>query len=206
MKNTREKILRAALLLFNEYGLVNVSVRQIAQELNISQGNLNYHFKLKEDIIEALYFQLVAEMDSQMNSMKVSNNELESLYNSSLSTMKKMYDYKFILIDFIHLMNENRKIKSHYAELMKIRNEQFQFIFQILIKASLLRPEEFDKEYERLYQRMNILGDSWINVYLTFEKDKSVKFYGDLLFEMIYPYLNKKGKIAYENISDLKRQ
>lgn len=196
MKNTKEKILQASLLLFNEKGMVNVSLRQIAQELNISQGNLNYHFKLKEDIVEALYFQLVEEMDNQMKSMEL-DDQLASLYESSIKTMEKMYDYKFILIDFIHLMNENKKIKSHYATLMKIRNEQFQSMFQSLIEADIFRPEEFEQEYERLYQRMNIIGDSWINVYVTFDKNNSVEYYGDLLFEMIYPYLTDKGKRKY---------
>lgn len=110
MKNIKEKILQAALLLFNENGMVNVSLRQIAQKLKISQGNLNYHFKLKEDIVEALYFKLVEEMDYQMESMEL-DNQLESLYKSSIKTMEKMYEYKFIMIDFIHLMNENKRSK-----------------------------------------------------------------------------------------------
>jgi AcrR family transcriptional regulator len=200
MKNTREKILKASLHLFNEKGMVNVSLRQIAQELKISQGNLNYHFKLKEDIVKALYFQLVSEMDSQMNTMEAAANGLESLYKSSLQTMEIMYDYKFILIDFIHLMNENIEIKSHYGGLMKIRNEQFQMIFQLLITLDILRPPEFENEYQRLYQRMNIIGDSWINIYATFDSSNNVKYYCDLLFEMIYPYLTENGKREYQNI------
>jgi AcrR family transcriptional regulator len=197
MKNTRVRILAAALDLFNEHGMVNVSLRQIAQALKISQGNLNYHFKLKEDIIEALYFQLVSEMDDQMKELESEGNELSSLYQISLKTMEKMYEYKFILIDFIHLMKENKNIKSHYTGLMQVRNKQFQHIFQSLIKSKLLREEEFQNEYQRLYKRMNILGDSWINVKLTLEPNKGLKYFCDLLFEIIYPYLTKKGKEAY---------
>ncbi|SMG45797.1 transcriptional regulator, TetR family [Marivirga sericea] len=200
MKNTRAKILNAALQLFNDKGMVNVSLRQIAQELKISQGNLNYHFKLKEDIVEALYVQLVGEMNLQMTSMDAAGTVLEALYESSLKTMEKMFDYKFILIDFIHLMNANPKIKSHYADLMKIRNEQFQVIFHSLIKSNILRRPEFEHEYERLYQRMNIAGDSWINIYATFDENNTVQYYCNLLFEMIYPYLTEKGKEAYQKI------
>jgi AcrR family transcriptional regulator len=203
MKNTRVKILEAALDLFNEYGMVNVSLRQIAKALKISQGNLNYHFKLKEDIVEALYFQLVSEMDDQMNALENAENELTSLYEISLKTMKKMYEYKFILIDFIHLMKENKNIKSHYTGLMQFRNEQFQYIFQSMVNSRLLRKEEFQNEYQRLYKRMNILGDSWINVKLTFEPNNDLKYYCDLLFETIYPYLTTKGKEAYRKISYL---
>jgi AcrR family transcriptional regulator len=197
MRNTREKILIASLLLFNEKGMVNVSLRQIAQELKISQGNLNYHFKLKEDIVEALYFQLVNAMDKQMNSMETFNNKLESLYHLSLQTMNTMYDYRFILIDFIHLMNENSKIKAHYSKLMDIRNEQFQSLFQALVNSEILRPADFENEYTRLYKRMNMLGDSWINDFCTFDNTNSVDYYCNLLFEMIYPYLIDKGQKQY---------
>ncbi|WKV13971.1 TetR/AcrR family transcriptional regulator [Marivirga harenae] len=206
MKDTRAKILEAALGLFNEYGMVNVSLRQIAQALSISQGNLNYHFKLKEEIIETLYFQLVSEMDQQMNELDSAENELSTLYQMSLKTMEKMYKYKFILIDFIHLMRENKSIKSHYTELMQRRSEEFQHMFQSLVKSKLLRPQEFENEYQRLYKRMNILGDSWINFQLTFEPNKGLKHYCNLLFEIIYPYLTKNGKEAFRNISNLKFQ
>lgn len=206
MKDTRAKILEAALGLFNEYGMVNVSLRQIAQALSISQGNLNYHFKLKEEIIETLYFQLVSEMDQQMNELDSAENELSTLYQMSLKTMEKMYKYKFILIDFIHLMKENKSIKSHYTELMQRRSEEFQHMFQSLVKSKLLRPQEFENEYQRLYKRMNILGDSWINFQLTFEPNKGLKHYCNLLFEIIYPYLTKNGKEAFRNISNLKFQ
>jgi hypothetical protein len=97
-------------------------------------------------------------------------------------------------------MNENIEIKSHYGGLMKIRNEQFQMIFQLLITLDILRPPEFENEYQRLYQRMNIIGDSWINIYATFDSSNNVKYYCDLLFEMIYPYLTENGKREYQNI------
>ena len=42
--NTKHKILKTALDLFNKEGLDQVSVRRIAVEMNISDGNLRYHF------------------------------------------------------------------------------------------------------------------------------------------------------------------
>jgi len=200
MRNTKDKILQTALVLFNDSGINNVSLRQIAQELGISQGNLNYHFKLKEDIIEALYFQLVAQMDTQMKNLETGSTALETLYRISLSSMKKMFEYRFILIDFIHLMNENKNIRSHYGDLMLIRKQQFNTIFKSLIDSKILRPEDLKHEYARLYQRMNIVGDNWINFYSTFDKENTIQYYCDLLFEMIYPYLTNKGKTEYHRI------
>ncbi|WP_051671315.1 TetR/AcrR family transcriptional regulator [Oribacterium sp. P6A1] len=50
-KTTKEKISDKAFQLFKEHGYDNVSVRQIAAELDITTGALYYHFKNKADII-----------------------------------------------------------------------------------------------------------------------------------------------------------
>jgi AcrR family transcriptional regulator len=42
----------------------------IALELNMSSGNLNYHFKKREDIFEALYFEMVLEFDERIESLR----------------------------------------------------------------------------------------------------------------------------------------
>ena len=64
MANTKDKILKTSVRLFNENGLTNVSLRSIADDMKISVGNLQYHFKKREEIINALYFQMVEDIDA----------------------------------------------------------------------------------------------------------------------------------------------
>ncbi len=52
--NTRERILHKAMELFNQSGMYNTGVREIARSLEISPGNLSYHFARKEDLLMAI--------------------------------------------------------------------------------------------------------------------------------------------------------
>lgn len=64
---TKEKILKTALNLFNERGVVDTTIRSIAEELAISSGHLTYHFRYKEELIEALYFELTDKIIQKIN-------------------------------------------------------------------------------------------------------------------------------------------
>ncbi|HMW23833.1 MAG TPA: TetR/AcrR family transcriptional regulator, partial [Burkholderiaceae bacterium] len=53
-RRTAERILDHTLELFNRYGEPNVSTTLISAELNISPGNLYYHYPAKEALVNAL--------------------------------------------------------------------------------------------------------------------------------------------------------
>ena len=61
--STRERILEASNILFNEHGVYGTAVYRIAASLGISPGSLTYHFKVKSEIVSALARDLETELE-----------------------------------------------------------------------------------------------------------------------------------------------
>ena len=195
MSKTKQKILAASLELFNTHGMANVSQRRITEQLQISPGNLTYHCKKKEDIETALYFALVEEFNALFAGMTAADMTLDGLISSTGQTFDLIKKYRFIFLDFAHLMRTNEVVAADYRHLIRTRKQQFEFIFHLLVENNILRPAELPDEYEYLYQRMQILSDFYlVNVeILQYQKDERADYERAILF-LIYPYLTKKGK------------
>ncbi|MGW7364918.1 TetR/AcrR family transcriptional regulator [Streptomyces sp. NPDC054841] len=61
--NTRQRIQDVALELFAEQGYEKTSLREIAEELQVTKAALYYHFKTKEDIVISLFQDLTRPID-----------------------------------------------------------------------------------------------------------------------------------------------
>ena len=92
---TAQRILITALDIFNQQGENNVSSVEIAMELDISPGNLYYHFKGKEVIVLEL-FELYQE---QLRTILDAPNNQD---DTSLS-IEDFFYYLYLIIDKNHL-------------------------------------------------------------------------------------------------------
>lgn len=201
MNETKHKILIKSLKLFNTTGISNVSLRNIADEVEISVGNLQYHFKKREDIIEALYFQLVGKIDKVF--VISTDDLLKSFLNISIEIYKILYEYNFFLLDFVAITRRNQKIKSHYSELSKRREIESLKVINVLIKNGLFREELLKNEYRCLFKRIEVISNFWFSSILiqsdVLSKD-SIQEYSILISQSIYPYLTDEAKNQYVNI------
>ncbi len=201
MNETKQKILIESLRLFNDRGISNVALRNIADELGISVGNLQYHFKKREDIIETLYFQLVGKMESIF--FIGTNDLLESFLNISTEIISILYEYHFFLLDFITITRRNQTIKRHYSELSKRREDEFLKIVDVFIENGLFRKEMLKNEYANLFKRVEVISNFWFSSILIQAEGlskESVEEYSLIISQGIYPYLTDEAKNRYTSV------
>jgi AcrR family transcriptional regulator len=200
MSSTHQKILRAARILFNDAGVAKVSQRTICDHIAISPGNLTYHFKKRDDIIEALYFELAAALEERLDLAEKAELSLAELQSVTKDINKILFENRFFMIDFIQIIRSNKKIKKHYTAVNARRLAYIESLVNNLTKTGVMRQAELPNEYEQLLQRSLVFGDFWIASIGTTAEDvmlKHTRSYTTMFMQSFYPYLTKKGKDAF---------
>jgi len=197
--DTKARILEAALTLFNEEGTSTVTVRDIAKKIGISHGNLCYHFPTVDDIITRLYFNLVQELDDEITGMQ-NKNRSHLVGAGGRILFGLLYQYRFLMLDFVHTMRRIPEIKKHYRKLQERRKVEFKQIFANLVEAGIMKPELYPGFYDDLITNMTMVGDAWIGhaeiLYRGKEKDK-LDFYYRVTNSLLTPLLTEKGMAAF---------
>ncbi|MCB0588864.1 MAG: TetR/AcrR family transcriptional regulator [Phaeodactylibacter sp.] len=197
---TKERILEVALRQFNELGTDQATVRSIAEEAGISHGNLCYHFKNTDALIEALYDRLTEEIDEQAIRMQHTDNELKDVIRQAEITFHLLYKYRFLLLDFVRIIRRIDSIRQKFRTLMQLRRQQFHRAFHNLIAKGLMREEWIPGQYNHLITNLLILGDNWIpNAEIHFDEkgEKVIKYYLEAFIGGLAPYLTETGVREY---------
>ena len=162
MKNTKQVVLNTARKLFNEVGYSRVTIRQIAQEMSISSGNLNYHFKKREEILEALYFEMVSSFDKRVEELGNQEISLAHMQKEIIDSMKRMLDYRFFWSDLYYLLQSSETIRKHFQKVREDRINGYHYVFSVLKAQDILHNDGLPVEESFLIQRMIDYSNTWI--------------------------------------------
>jgi len=109
---TRDKILAVSLALYNRRGVASVSNGHVAEEMEISPGNLHYHFKNKEQLLVPLLAGFESQLAALLNAGRGQVASLEDLWFILHMVFELQEKYCFVLRDQEHLL-------GHFPSLVK---------------------------------------------------------------------------------------
>ncbi len=160
--NTRERILAAALRLFNESGTATVSTNHIADALGISPGNLYYHFRNKEQIIRALFAQLFARWDEQYTLPGDRPPTLADLQQLVRATFSISWDYRFMYRELIALLRRDDQLQQRWVEIRARGFAGFRELFDQFVAAGVLRAPDDPATVTRLAELCWLISEFWL--------------------------------------------
>ncbi|MCY1285406.1 Bacterial transcriptional repressor [compost metagenome] len=107
---TRDRILECALQLFNERGEPNVSTLEIANELEISPGNLYYHFHGKEPLVLALLERFQQDVAPLLDPPLEARLNAEEYWLFVHLIVERLAQYRFLFQDLSNLTGRLPKL------------------------------------------------------------------------------------------------
>ena len=119
---TRERILQTALVLFNDQGEPNVSALEIANELDISPGNLYYHFRGNEPLVLELFERFKAEMAPLLDPPADARLDVEDYWLFLHLIVERLSQYRFLFQDLSNLAGRLPKLARgirHWLNALK---------------------------------------------------------------------------------------
>ena len=130
---TKNNILQKAVELFNESGTASVSMNALAEALDISAGNLQYHYKSKEDVIRAIYELMFADWQLIYTGMDKSFS-IEKLR----ALLKKNFDltwkYRFFYREYAALLRNDLQLSKRFRAVQKQRLAEQEGLMTLLVQ------------------------------------------------------------------------
>jgi AcrR family transcriptional regulator len=160
-RRTRERILETALELFNRVGEPHITTADIAGEMEISPGNLYYHFGNKDEIIAELFAGFERRLDGLFALPGGRAASVEDLWLLLHLLFEAMWDHRFLFRDLEEILSRNRKLASRFALMMRRGSRTVIELCRGLVAAGSMRASE--REIAALAENVGLVATYWIS-------------------------------------------
>jgi len=163
---TRDKIIQASIVLFNEQGERNVTTNHIAAHLGISPGNLYYHFRNKEDIILSIFdeYALGLLLDKFPQGSK-EEKALDSIILYMDFVFQMQMKFRFFYSNLPVLLDKNPILREKYIKVQLTISKR---LSQLLLSLKSAKAIDFDEEeLADIVSILRIVNTFWVSFYQT---------------------------------------
>lgn len=160
-RRTRELILDTSLVMFNTLGEPNVTTNHIADEMEISPGNLYYHFRNKDDIVAHLFSRYEAHIDQVLVVPNDRLPGLEDLWLQLHAVYGCIWEYRFLFRDLVDILSRNRKLRMHFSRILRRAADNATEVMRAMVRAGVMRASA--DEIQATANNVLVVTTFWLN-------------------------------------------
>jgi AcrR family transcriptional regulator len=190
--STKQKIVEAAIRLFNDDDVANVRLQQIADETGISVGNLAYHFKNKEAIISTVYENLFEEF-SQILSTYMITPKLTDFDRQIEGYHRFFTKYKFYLIDLFQVDRSYPLVMEQWQQSVNKMLMQIRKRIEYNVNRGILSAEPAPGVYENLANNLWMTIIFWIPQQILKGQSMNESRFKQAVWAQISPFFTPNG-------------
>ncbi len=194
----KEQILAVSLALFNAEGEATVTAVDIANELDISPGNLYYHFKGKEELVAALFVQFETGVRTLLDEALLSADARDS-WLALYVLLEHQYDYRFLHRDGVAMLRRYPAIARRFHTLLAMQQA---LLAQFLAAAGVSRPEELGRQ-------MLLTINYWLELQellgLSLDRYEAILSTMAQMTVTLLPHVNPEARAVMEECQELYR-
>ena len=193
-KNTKQKIITAAIKLFNKQGFAAVTLYEIAGSIKMTRGNLTYHFKTKDKLLKAIAEEMWDKMMVERNKSKQLPS-FENLHNEIQLYYRFQKQYAFIFLDR-HVL-KHPIIRTKFREMTEQTIKDNQSAIAFALSTGNMKPEPFPGIYHNIAFNTWMLSFFWLaqqNIRGSKTKEDGER----LVWSMLLPHFTEKGIKAFK--------
>ncbi|MBP6597226.1 MAG: TetR/AcrR family transcriptional regulator [Arenimonas sp.] len=201
-RQTRQRILDTSLSMFNLQGEPNVTTNHIADELEISPGNLYYHFRNKDDIIEQLFQRYEERMDTALVSPEGRLRDLEDIWLQLHLVFECIWEYRFLYRDLVDILSRNRRLRLRFARILKRAADGASTGMRGLVQAGVMRASA--AEVDATATNILVIATFWMNyASVRGDKDENEAIRGGIVQVMMLlsPLLRDAERVHLNNLT-----
>ena len=159
-RRTAERILEVTLTLFNRFGEPNVSTTLISAELNISPGNLYYHYPAKDELINALFDRFERALNDLLGASD-DVRDVEDAWFFLHTLFELIWQYRFLYRDLNDLLSKNRRLETHFQSILKNKTRSIKALLDGMRRGGALQIES--REIDATATSMVVVLTYWLS-------------------------------------------
>lgn len=199
-KSTKERIIAAALQLFEEYGFHAVTVDKIVKNSNTSKGGFYHNFKSKDELLYTIHDSFITYViDKAADAHSSYATPAEQLYETIRSFVKMFEMYRAHVTVFYQ---ESLYLSPSYFDSIKKKRDQYKIMMFTVVEEGIQRGE-FRKELPVPITSMAIFGMinwtyKWYKADGKFTIQEIADIYADLIMQSVLTEKARKNQ-AYQH-------
>ncbi|CAH0524434.1 TetR/AcrR family transcriptional regulator [Vibrio hippocampi] len=158
---TRDRIVHTALEMFNSDGERNVTTNHISSQLEISPGNLYYHFRNKQEIVREIFSLYSKELIERFSPVQGQQESLGLLKHYLDSIFTLMWKYRFFYANLPEILQRDPELHTDYINVQDRLQGNLINILKAFVDMNLLALKE--KELKSLVVTLHLMAVSWLS-------------------------------------------